>query len=153
MGDTTHIDVPWALSAPGPSAPPPPPPNIPPAPPVSQPAINQPNPPSMPGGGLQTQILHPENRINDYDLIDKLGLNPWADLVTVTVLAIICGTLIYAVLLKCLSLAYGSVERMRKRFETAQNVHFDLINRLQISAAEIETLRRQVDQLESQLRE
>jgi hypothetical protein len=92
-------------------------------------------------------------QISDYDLIDQMGLAVVADLVTVSILAIIIGTLLYAVMLRCLRAAYGSTERERDAYRDAEKLAADLISRTERARVRIEGVQRQIEVTEAEIAE
>lgn len=156
---------------PQPPAPPPkpkvqfqPPPPVAPAPKVQEaapgpqdlpkPASFEVPPPPPPQEQQKAMVVARQPRqISDYDLIDQLGLAVVADLATVTVVALIIGTLLYAVMLKCLRAAYGSVERERDAYRDAEQLVADLIARTERAAVRIEGIQRQIEVIEAEIAE
>lgn len=95
--------------------------------------------------------MAPPRAIADVDLIDRLGLSAWVDMITVTILALICGAVIYGVLIAFLRKGFGSAKEMKVDFDAAEALYFDLVARKAQALTRIKLLIQQIEAVQRDL--
>jgi hypothetical protein len=94
---------------------------------------------ASPGFGQQAQQTQSAvNQIDNKDFIDKAGLGPFAELITVSMLSVVCTLAVAAILTKFFGWIIGDADYWKSRSNEAEKIWFDLTTRHKEAMADIE---------------
>jgi hypothetical protein len=104
-------------------------------------------PPSYGAGGIAQQTQQPR-QIADRDLIDSAGLGPMAEVLTVTMLCIVCTFAVAGFLTYVTAKFFGDADYWKSKSNEAEKMWFDLQIRLDTATANATGRKRIYDKLE-----
>jgi hypothetical protein len=83
-------------------------------------------------------------KINETDLLDKLGFGAVADTLVMTMLAVFLGSMLIGVILWALRKSFGAKAEVQLAYNDSERMAFDLVTRKAVAAARIDGLNSQI---------